>query len=110
MMNKVLLLWLLECCLVAGVLGLGVNWGTRATHPLPAETVVKMLKDNGFNKVKLFEADHRALRALGNSGIQVMVGIPNELLEPLAASVQAAINWVSQNVSTFVTSYATDIR
>lgn len=110
MMNRVLLLWLLECCLVAWGLGLGVNWGTRAAHPLPPEIVVKMLKDNGFNKVKLFEADHRALKALGNSGIQVMVGIPNELLEPLASSVQAAINWVRLNVSTFVTSYSTDIR
>ncbi|GAB2218219.1 hypothetical protein Droror1_Dr00001438 [Drosera rotundifolia] len=90
--------------------GLSCNWGLRATHPLPPNIVVKLLKDNGFDKVKLFEADHDALKALGNSGIQVMVGIPNELLAPLSSSVQAAVNWVTQNVSTFVSHYGVDIR
>ncbi|KAK0572065.1 hypothetical protein LWI29_025614 [Acer saccharum] len=48
------------------------------------------MKDNGFNKVKLFEADPGALKALGRSGIQVMIGIPNELLAPIASSVSVA--------------------
>ncbi|KAL8160098.1 hypothetical protein V2J09_001635 [Rumex salicifolius] len=109
-LHKVLLFFLLGLGLIEGTLGLGVNWGLRATHPLPANIVVKMMKDNGFNKVKLFEADHRALKALGNSGIQVMVGIPNELLEPLAANVEAAIAWVSHNISTFVSHNGVDIR
>ncbi|XP_010687609.2 glucan endo-1,3-beta-glucosidase 5 [Beta vulgaris subsp. vulgaris] len=108
--NKGLLFCIIGACLVAGGLGLGVNWGTRATHPLPPEIVVKLLKDNGFNKVKLFEADHAALKALGNSGIEVMVGIPNDMLAPLAASVQAAVNWVNQNVSNFVSRSGVDIR
>ncbi|PQQ13095.1 glucan endo-1 3-beta-glucosidase 8 [Prunus yedoensis var. nudiflora] len=42
----------------------GVNWGTMATHQLPPEKVVKMLKDNGFNKLKLFEAEEKILAAL----------------------------------------------
>ncbi|KAH9616390.1 hypothetical protein KSS87_000404 [Heliosperma pusillum] len=104
------LFWLVGACLVAGGLGLGCNWGTRALHPLPPGIVVKLLKDNGFKKVKLFEADHGALKALGNSGIQVMVGIPNDLLAPFAQSVDAAINWVNQNVSSYVTNYGVDIR
>ncbi|PIA43305.1 hypothetical protein AQUCO_02000610v1 [Aquilegia coerulea] len=90
--------------------GLGVNWGTRATHPLPGGIVVKLLKDNGFDKVKLFEPDPDALKALGNSGIQVMVGIPNEFLLPLSNSVQAAVDWVRQNVSTYISRYGVDIR
>lgn len=110
MSTKLLLFCLVAACLVVEGVGLGCNWGTRATHPLSPNIVVKLLKDNGFNKVKLFEADHGALKALGNSGIQVMVGIPNELLEPFASSVQAAVNWVTQNVSTFVSSYGTNIR
>ncbi|KAL9224166.1 hypothetical protein vseg_000229 [Gypsophila vaccaria] len=105
-----LLFCLVGACLIAGGLGLGCNWGTRATHPLPPKIVVNLLKDNGFKKVKLFEADHGALKALGNSGIEVMVGIPNDLLEPLAGSVEAAINWVNQNVSEYVTSAGVDIR
>ncbi|KAJ8758571.1 hypothetical protein K2173_000292 [Erythroxylum novogranatense] len=96
--------------LVALVNGIGVNWGTQATHPLPASTVVRMLKDNGFQKVKLFDADSSSLKALGNSGIQVMVGIPNDMLATLASSVEAAEKWVSQNVSTHVSSNGVDIR
>ncbi|XP_011019284.1 PREDICTED: glucan endo-1,3-beta-glucosidase 5 [Populus euphratica] len=96
--------------LVKGVVGLACNWGTQSTHPLEANIAVKLLKDNGFNKVKLFEADPAALKALGKSGIQVMVGIPNEFLAPLASSVQVAVNWVQRNVSSYISRYGTDIR
>ena len=92
------------------MVGLACNWGTQSTHPLPANIAVKLLKENGFKKVKLFEADPAALKALGKSGIQVMVGIPNEFLAPLASSVQVAINWVQQNVSSYISRYGTDIR
>ncbi|KAL8209370.1 hypothetical protein R6Q57_006102 [Mikania cordata] len=89
--------------------GLGVNWGTRATHPLPPNIVVKLMKDNGFSKVKLFEAEPWVLDALKNSGIQVMLGIPNDFLAPLASGVSVAENWVAKNVSAYV-SRGVDIR
>ncbi|KAM1587546.1 hypothetical protein ACFX1X_027022 [Malus domestica] len=111
------LLFLLLCVtsegVVRGVLGAGglaCNWGTRSTHRLPPKIVVKLLKDNGFSKVKLFEADAGALQALGRSGIQVMVGIPNDLLAPLASSVTVAEKWVSQNVSSYISKNGVDIR
>lgn len=109
------LLFLLISCLghegfVKGALGFACNWGTRSSHPLPPDIVVKLMKDNGFNKVKLFEADPGALQALGNSGLQVMLGIPNESLAPLASSVRVAEEWVSKNVSYFVSNFGTDIR
>ncbi|KAG2280054.1 hypothetical protein Bca52824_051274 [Brassica carinata] len=89
---------------------LACNWGTQASHPIPPNIVVKLLRDNGFNKVKLFEADPGALRALGKSGIQVMVGIPNDLLATMASTVTAAELWVQQNVSQYISKYGTDIR
>lgn len=111
------LVWfLLLCILVEGLAkevvaaGLACNWGTRSTHPLPPNIVVKLLKDNGFSKVKLFEADPGALKALGRSGIQVMLGIPNEFLASLASSVGVAENWVTQNVSSYISKYGADIR
>ncbi|KAJ7970368.1 Glucan endo-1,3-beta-glucosidase [Quillaja saponaria] len=55
------------------------------------------MKDNGFDKVKLFEADPEALKAIAKSGIQVMFGIPNDHLATLASSVQISEEWVSQN-------------
>lgn len=96
--------------LVKGALGFACNWGTRSSHPLPPDIVVKLIKDNGFNKVKLFEADPGALQALGNSGLQVMLGIPNEFLAPLSTTVRVAEEWVAKNVSYFVSNFGTDIR
>ncbi|EOY30116.1 O-Glycosyl hydrolases family 17 protein [Theobroma cacao] len=104
-------LWLVGCgSLAKGVLGLACNWGLQSTHPLPPTIVVKLLKDNGFKKVKLFEADPGALKALGRSGIEVMVGIPNDMLASLASSVRNAEAWVQQNVSNYISNYGTDIR
>ena len=112
------LAWFLLLCIileglangVVAAAGLACNWGTRSTHPLPPTIVVKLLKDNGFSKVKLFEADPGALKALGDSGIQVMLGIPNEFLASLASSVGVAENWVAKNVSTFISKHGADIR
>lgn len=71
---------------------------------------MQLLKDNGFDKVKLFEADPAALKALGHSGIQVMLGLPNELLATVARDVAAAEQWVQHNVSHYVSDYGVDIR
>ncbi|KAE9586474.1 hypothetical protein Lal_00044713 [Lupinus albus] len=105
-----LVLMLFVALFLGSVSGIGVNWGTQSTHPLPPTTVVKMLKDNGIQKVKLFDADSGILDALKKSEIQVMVGIPNDMLYILANSVQAAEKWVSKNISAHVSSGGVDIR
>ncbi|KAJ7955364.1 Glucan endo-1,3-beta-glucosidase-like protein [Quillaja saponaria] len=106
----ILALCILNQGLAKGALGLACNWGLRSTHPLPPNIVVKLMKENGFDKVKLFEADPGALKALGRSGIQVMIGIPNDLLATLASSVRNAEEWVSQNVSSYISKSGVDIR
>lgn len=95
----VVMSWL---CVVGCARGIGANWGTQASHPLPPSTVVQLLKDNGIQKAKLFDADDRVLSALANSGIQVMVGIPNDMLASLASDHKAAERWVAKNVSDYV--------
>ena len=77
----VLLLLLLAVAGLPAAGGLGVNWGTMASHQLPPSTVVRMLQDNGIKKVKLFDADAEPLGALAGSGIEVMVAIPNKMLD-----------------------------
>ncbi|KAL5219473.1 hypothetical protein ABZP36_020157 [Zizania latifolia] len=80
--------------------GLGVNWGTMASHPLPPRAVVQMLQDNGIRKVKLFDADAGTMEALAGSGVEVMVAIPNNLLD-LLTDYDAARDWVHENVSRY---------
>ncbi|XP_076890768.1 glucan endo-1,3-beta-glucosidase 8-like [Bidens hawaiensis] len=79
--KSAILLFLMGLCLNwSEVEGLGVNWGTMATHKLDPKTVVQMLKDNGINKVKLFDAEQSTMSALAGSGIEVMIAIPNDQL------------------------------
>jgi hypothetical protein len=95
-------------CLVSG--DVGVNWGTQATHRLASKTVVKLLMDNGIKKVKLYDADYGAMKALGDSGIEVMVGIPNDMLQLLASSIKAAEKWVAKNVTHHAAKHNVNIR
>ena len=94
----------------ACVEGIGANWGTQASHPLEPSKVVRMLRENGFQKVKLFDAEYGTLRALAGSGIEVMVGIPNDMLATLATSLKAAEKWVAKNVSDHISAASVNIR
>ncbi|KAK6145240.1 hypothetical protein DH2020_022060 [Rehmannia glutinosa] len=82
--------------------GLGVNWGTAASHPLPPQKVVELLKSNNIAKVKLFDADPFVLQSLSGSSIRVTVGIPNSMLRSLNSSLKAAQSWVHDNLTRFV--------
>ncbi|XP_008806060.3 glucan endo-1,3-beta-glucosidase 8-like [Phoenix dactylifera] len=101
MAGRHFLIWLISigfyCSMVEG---LGVNWGTLATHPLPPNIVVQLLKDNGINKVKLFDADAKMMSALAGSGIEVMVAIPNNQLAAMN-DYTTAKEWVRKNVTRY---------
>jgi len=98
--------WLLTAVLLVAVIGspaaeaLGVNWGTMASHQLPPSTVVRMLQDNCIKKVKLFDADSGPLGALAGTGIEVMVAIPNNMLD-MMTDYDTAREWVHKNVSAY---------
>ncbi|XP_076899815.1 glucan endo-1,3-beta-glucosidase 8-like [Bidens hawaiensis] len=80
--------------------GLGVNWGTMATHKMDPKTVVQMMKDNGINKVKLFDAEPTTMGALAGSGIEVMIAIPNDQLAALNEYSRAK-KFVQRNVTRY---------
>lgn len=95
------LIWVFLAGLLGSVVeGLGVNWGTMATHPLPPKIVAQLLKDNGFGKVKLFDADDSTMSALAGTGIEVMVAIPNNMLTTMTDYVSAK-QWVRRNVTRY---------
>ncbi|CAM0905456.1 unnamed protein product [Alopecurus aequalis] len=100
-MATLFLALLLVVATAAAVEGLGVNWGTQASHPLPAKVVVQLLRDNGIKKVKLFETNFDAMSALAGSGIEVMLAIPNSMLHDIAGDSGAAKDWVKRNVKRF---------
>ncbi|KAF7836850.1 glucan endo-1,3-beta-glucosidase 5 [Senna tora] len=103
------MIWMLRGENAKGVEGYACNWGRVSSRPLQASVTVQLMKDNKFTKAKLFDVDDDALKALANSGIQVMVGIPNDGLAPLVNDSKAAEEWVAQNVSAYIKS-GVDIR
>ena len=95
---------------VLGGASVGVNWGTQSSHRLPPESVVKMINKNGFTKVKLFEADDSIMSALIGTRVEVMIGIPNRMLQELAQHPKAAANWVDANVTAYLYSGGVRIK
>ncbi|GFZ20957.1 O-Glycosyl hydrolases family 17 protein [Actinidia rufa] len=71
-----------------------------ATHKLPPNVVVQMLKDNGIQKVKLFDADQSTMSALAGSNIEVMVAIPNDQLASMT-NYNRAKQWVKRNITRY---------
>ncbi|GJM98085.1 hypothetical protein PR202_ga15061 [Eleusine coracana subsp. coracana] len=97
------LLLLAACPATAGdsVVDVGVNWGSQLSHPMLPSSVVKMLKTNGISKVKMFDADPWPVGALVDSGMEVMLGIPNDMLETMSGSYGNAKDWVKENVTVY---------
>ncbi|XP_010257709.1 PREDICTED: glucan endo-1,3-beta-glucosidase 8-like [Nelumbo nucifera] len=89
--------------------GLGVNWGTMATHKLPPNTVVQMMKDNGIKKVKLFDADQNTMSALAGTEIEVMVAIPNDQLAVMNDYGRAK-DWVKRNITRYLFNGGVNIK
>ncbi|KAL2228959.1 glucan endo-1,3-beta-glucosidase 8 [Sesamum indicum] len=109
--NVVLLLFVVMMSMVImATSSVGVNWGTMASHQLPARNVVDMLKDNGFDKVKLFEADEGILEALCGTDIEVMLAVPNYMLEEMSLDPGAAASWVEANLTAYAYPGGVNIR
>ncbi|XP_074270179.1 glucan endo-1,3-beta-glucosidase 5 [Silene latifolia] len=79
--------------------GIGVNWGTLSDHRVSADTVVDLLIRNRISKVKLFDADPTIVEAIRGTHIQLMLGIPNHMIQLLSSSPSAADSWVRANLT-----------
>ncbi|KAG9455087.1 hypothetical protein H6P81_007991 [Aristolochia fimbriata] len=80
---------------------IGVNYG-RVANDLPtAVKVVELLKSQGIDRVKLYDTDPSVLHALADSGIKVVVALPNELLNAVARRPSQAYYWVQKNVAAY---------
>ncbi|KAK6922905.1 X8 domain [Dillenia turbinata] len=112
-MAKAMVLNLLSCMLMVSpsvASTIGVNWGVLSTHPLHPSFVVQMLKDNGIKNVKLFDADSWTVNTLAGTGIEVMLGIPNNQLKRLADKYSRAKDWVKENVTKHLHDGGVDIK
>ncbi|WCJ28873.1 Glucan endo-1 3-beta-glucosidase 3 [Euphorbia peplus] len=80
----------------------GINIGTDVSNMPSASNVVSILTTNQITHVRLYDADAHMLRALANSGIEVMVGVKNEEVLGIGESPAAAAAWVNKNVASYL--------
>ncbi|XP_015578588.1 glucan endo-1,3-beta-glucosidase 12 [Ricinus communis] len=95
------LLLLLSTFTFADAGSIGVNYGRIADNLPSATKVVQLLKSQGLQRVKVFDADPAVLKALSGTRIKVTVDLPNELLYSAAKRPSFAFSWVQRNVAVY---------
>ncbi|KVH93803.1 glucan endo-1,3-beta-glucosidase 14-like [Cynara cardunculus var. scolymus] len=79
----------------------GINYGRIADNiPSPHE-VVTLLKASKIKNVRIYDADHSVLNAFSESGLDLVVGLPNGLVKEMSANADHALNWVKENVQAY---------
>ncbi|XP_024371108.1 glucan endo-1,3-beta-glucosidase GV isoform X2 [Physcomitrium patens] len=80
---------------------LGINYGTLGDNlPSPADAVAA-IKAMKIGRVKLFSPNADILTALANTGMEVVVAVPNEEIVAVGASPAAATAWVRLHISPY---------
>lgn len=85
----------------AGPQPVGVCYGTFATNQPSAQEAVSLVKSSGIRRMRLYGPDHNALQALRNTGIELVLGVPNNELQSVASSQGNADQWIQVNVKNY---------
>ncbi|CAA2986930.1 glucan endo-1,3-beta-glucosidase-like [Olea europaea subsp. europaea] len=77
----------------------GVCYGRVASNLPPPSEVVNLIKSNGISRIRLFNPDPDALNPFSGTGIELMIGVPNEILPTLAnGTVSTSHEWLQTNI------------
>ncbi|EPS67927.1 beta-1,3-glucanase 1, partial [Genlisea aurea] len=80
----------------------GINYGRIANNIPSPDEVVKLLKSAKIKNVRIYDADHAVLNAFRGSGLELVIGLPNENVKEMSSSPDRARGWVRDNVNSFL--------
>lgn len=83
------------------VSSIGINYGQIANNLPSPEKVVPLVKSIGANRVKLYDADPKVLKAFAGTDVEFIVGLGNEYLSRMQ-DLDTAQLWVKSNVQTYL--------
>ncbi|KAG0619686.1 hypothetical protein M758_4G157200 [Ceratodon purpureus] len=82
-------------------LTMGINYGTLGDNLPSAEDAVAAIKAMKFGRVKVFNPKVDILTALANTGLEVVVTLPNEEIVEVGGSLAAGDWWVQQHIAPY---------
>ncbi|CAL4930090.1 unnamed protein product [Urochloa decumbens] len=79
----------------------GINYGRVGNNLPPTQSVLPLLDGLGIGRVRMYDADPAVLRAFSRTGVELVVGVPDESLATVADPGGAA-QWLKQNILPFL--------
>ncbi|KAK7388672.1 hypothetical protein VNO78_23495 [Psophocarpus tetragonolobus] len=80
----------------------GINYGRIANNIPSPDEVVTLLRAAKIRNVRIYDADHSVLKAFSGTGLEIVVGLPNGQLQDMSSNADHALNWVKENVQSFL--------
>ncbi|XP_009364059.1 glucan endo-1,3-beta-glucosidase 14-like [Pyrus x bretschneideri] len=80
----------------------GINYGRVGDNLLSPKNVVALIKAAKIKNVRIYDTDRDVLNAFRGTGLEVVVTLPNAMLPDMSLNEDDAVNWVKDNVQSFL--------
>ncbi|XP_074310581.1 glucan endo-1,3-beta-glucosidase-like [Silene latifolia] len=80
---------------------IGVCYGRNGNNLPSQQDVINLFKSRGISRMRLYDPDQNALRALRGSSIGLILDVPRNNLNSIGSDASAASRWVQSNVVPF---------